>query len=99
MNKIPTLKEWLEHPAFYEQDTEMQDLLRTFIGKTAPGAIPCGTKIEKINSGEGDGHDDGDTGTVAGSAEGIGFGYWILWDDLPNGPFVFIAGHRIKVKE
>lgn len=67
----------------------------------APGAIPNGSKIKKVNSSADDGHRDGDQATVIGSlgpAEIQGrkaYGYFVVWDDTPEVP-CFIAEFRIE---
>ena len=74
-----------------------------YIGKEAPGAIPNGTVVEKINSiAHEDGHVDGSRAKVAGSMCPTDdplapdrFAYFVEWDDLPA-TYVFIAGHRIR---
>ena len=60
------------------------------IGSThhAPGAWPSGTRVMKINSGQGDGHQDGALATVLGSHQlgQHGLGYCVEWDDRPGMP-------------
>ncbi len=64
-----------------------------------------GTRIVKINSKEGDGHQDGDGGIIHGMlalpepVENDGFishgMYQVIWDDIPDIP-VLIADYRVK---
>ena len=72
----------------------------------APGALPNGTRILKINSKDEDTHGDGAAGTVTGSlsvpeepefADETYF-YFIEWDDLPALP-IGIRGSRIRAAE
>ncbi len=70
--------------------------LMLFTGQ-APGAIPNGTVIEKVNSAPGDGHLDGSLGRVIGSeAVAVGYAYFIEWNDVPGVP-VGVLGQRIRV--
>lgn len=70
--------------------------------KEAFGALPNGTRVVKKNSEPDDAHTDGETGTIrgsigaAGSADGICYGYFVEWDNLPGIP-VFIVDTRIEV--
>lgn len=79
-----------------------------FTRDEASGALANGTRIEKINSEKGDGHQDGDTGTILGSVsaevteEHFGakpknslMAYFIEWDDMPRYA-VGIGSNRIK---
>lgn len=76
----------------------------------APGALPNGTRVEKINSEPGDAHPDGTQGRVVGSwgplddetkeqlkEKGLppcDYFYFVEWDDIPDIP-VGIADRRI----
>jgi hypothetical protein len=65
----------------------------------APGALPNGTRVRKINSlGAKDAHQDGALATVVGSVGPLSgtYGYFVFWDDVPNIP-CFIAGNRIEI--
>lgn len=79
-----------------------------FTREEAPGAYENGTRIEKTNSAPGDGHHDGETGTVLGSLSAqdavneLGaqpkdsdLAYFIEWDDMPR-MAVGIGSARIK---
>ncbi len=47
------------------------------------GAIPNGTRIEKVNSAVDDAHRDGAQGKVLGSVRPrIGYAYFVEWDDI-----------------
>ena len=81
----------------------------TYTTNQAEGAIPNGTVVEKIRSDETDTHKDGALAIVVGSIgpyhmiqgkiPGPLYGYWVLWADMnPTCP-VFIAGHRIRIKD
>lgn len=67
----------------------------------AVGAMPNGTRVEKINSPPGEPHRDGDQATVISSVGPVPwqgymvYGYFVEWDDLP-GLYVFISGDRIR---
>lgn len=71
------------------------------VGKDAPGAEPCGTAMEKINSRPEDGHRDGARCTVIGSIStghvdpDVPVSYFVEWDDM-KGIAVFIAGDRLR---
>lgn len=62
------------------------------------GARPNGTRVAKINSVEGDGHQDGALGTVVAShlapEDGIVL-YFVVWDDLPT-MSVCVAEDRVR---
>lgn len=63
----------------------------------ADGAIPNGTRVEKVNSEPGDSFPDGTEGTVLASALVVelgAFGYYVAFDPRPVA--CFIAGYRIK---
>lgn len=75
----------------------------------AEGAFPNGTRIRKHSSEEGDSHPDGSLGTVLGSlkvegdaansfskAKGIGYLYFVEWDDSPK---VAVGTVDLKIKE
>jgi hypothetical protein len=70
----------------------------------ADGALLNGTRIQKVHSEPGDGHQDGAAGTVIGS---IGpqdmpdrYAYFIVWDEEPGaGLPVGITEGRVKVHE
>jgi hypothetical protein len=71
----------------------------------APGAIPNGTRVQKIAGDPTDAHVIGDLATVIGSMgpaelDGVSvYGYFVHWDDMPEVP-VFVAGIKIaEVKE
>lgn len=68
-----------------------------FDSSEAPGALPNGARVQKINSEPGDTHGDGAWATVRGSiGPALGtFGYYVEWDDHPGIP-VFIAGLRLN---
>lgn len=84
------------------------------IGRVAPGAIPNGTLVEKINSKSEDTHRDGSVGRILGSVgpldpaqvhqpdlpavEPAAYAYMIEWNDIPGIP-VFIAGNRLQLHE
>lgn len=77
-------------------------MLAFFTSDEAPGAIPNGTLVEKINSDPEDAHGDGSKAKVAGSLciSDIPdfeekYGYFVRWDDLPEAP-VFVTGSRIQ---
>ena len=70
----------------------------------AEGALPNGTRIEKVNSEPGDGHPDGAVGTVIGSigpAVIPGFPdryvYFVVWDEAP-GAGLPVGIRELKVK-
>lgn len=86
MNKrrlIPLLRDW---PGYVGK----------FVRDQAPGAIPNGQRIVKINTEPGDIHKDGDTGVVIGSIDVVKaapslanehrtrFFYFIEWDAMPK---------------
>ncbi len=67
----------------------------------APGALPNGALVEKLNTEPGDTHRDGARAVVVGSLgpyDGLPdpYGYFVEWDDIPGVP-VAIGGHRIRV--
>jgi len=80
----------------------------------APGAIPNGAVVEKVNSEPEDTHLDGVRATVVGSWGPTGvqvllkegnlhrlpdqYFYFVEWEDRPGLP-VGIGGHRIRVPE
>lgn len=69
------------------------------VNNQADGALPAGTRIEKIHSVGDDGHMDGAQGTVIGSLgpePGLGYGYFVQFDDAPNKVIVFIHEGRIR---
>ena len=64
-----------------------------FIPGSVAGALPNGTRIRKVNSQPGDGHADGDQGTVLASHGpvevpdlGTELLYFIDWDSHPGVP-------------
>jgi hypothetical protein len=67
-----------------------------FTRQQAPGAWPNGTRVRKVFGQSGDTHPDDATATVLGSVgdPGLGFGYFVEWDDLP-GAAVFVLGNRL----
>ena len=73
----------------------------------AEGALPNGTRIEKVNSEPGDGHQDGAAGKVIGSLQAVpspGFPeryvYFVAFDENPAaGVPVGIVEGRVKVWE
>jgi len=74
-----------------------------FTRNQAPGAIPNGAAVEKVNSEPGDCHHDGARATVVGSWGSLGvcrlpdrYFYFVEWEDRPGVP-VGIGGHRIRV--
>ncbi|MFQ5874778.1 MAG: hypothetical protein ACE5JL_13425 [Dehalococcoidia bacterium] len=75
-----------------------------FTTDQAPGAIPNGTRVEKINSEPGDGHPDGTTGRVIGSVAvedprlPARYVYFVEWVDLPAVP-VAVGDNRIREVE
>ncbi len=72
----------------------------------APGAMPNGTIVTKVNSLPTDAHPDGTPALIIGSVgpvdlpdfPGVKYGYFVVWDDMPSVP-VFIAGNRIEKVE
>lgn len=75
-----------------------------YVGQTAPGGIPNGSKVKKTNSKPGDKHPDGSIATVEGSvlapdpANPSGdpvVCYLVIWEDRPGDVF-FITEHRIE---
>jgi len=80
----------------------------SFVGLTAEGAYPNGTRIEKCNTEDGDTFPDGTLGTVKGSIGGatmqhpngtiIDKMYAIEWDPIP-GVHIMITNNRIKEHE
>jgi hypothetical protein len=76
-----------------------------FTRQQAKGALPNGTRVQKIASGPGDAHKDGEWATVLGSlvAEEFdgrknAYGYFVAWDDHPELP-VFCTGWRLTKEE
>jgi|SRR5262245_10664884 len=69
-----------------------------------PGALPNGTRVEKVKGDEGDTHAVGARATVIGSMQAppnvpaIGIGYFVEWDDMPGVP-VFVAGWKLGALE
>lgn len=68
----------------------------------APGALPNGTRIRKVNSEPGDSSPDGALGTVQSSVEnttdqfpGCRFAYFVEWDHMPRA-FVGIMATKIE---
>lgn len=63
----------------------------------AAGAMLNGSRVRKVASEPRDAHQNGALATVLGSmhAPGIGFGYFVAWDDDPLFA-VFVAGHRCE---
>ena len=66
----------------------------------AAGALLNGTRVQKVNSEPGDGHQDGACGTVIGSVEAgqvPGFSdryvYFVAWEDAPG------AGVPVGIRE
>ena len=66
----------------------------------AEGALPNGTRIEKVNSEPGDGHQDGAAGTVIGSIGPVEipdftdrYAYFVAWDEDPG------AGLPVGIRE
>lgn len=76
-----------------------------FTRQQAEGALSNGTRVAKINSENGDGHQDGAEGTILGSigpadadiqAEfGAEFAYFVEWDDQPK-TAVGITSNRVR---
>jgi hypothetical protein len=68
-----------------------------YVTDEAPGAVPNGTVMEKINSEHDDAHPDGAQCVVIGSISDTqrGYGYFVVWDDTPD-TAVFITGTRLK---
>lgn len=84
-----------------------------FTRATAPGALPRGTRVRKVQSEEGDAHPVGSMATVIGSVGGAevaakfpelaalepsGIGYFVMWDDMP-GAAVFITAKKLAPVE
>ncbi len=74
-----------------------------FTSKQAPGAIPNGAVVEKVNSEPGDDHTNGARATVVGSWGPIDddrlpdrYFYFVEWEDRPGIP-VGVSGNRIQV--
>jgi len=67
-------------------------------GGQAEGAIPNGTRVEKVKSDPDDGHQDGDTATVRGSISTFEnrYLYAVEFDDVPGVKIVIISS-RIGV--
>lgn len=76
----------------------------------AEGNLPNGTRVRKVRSLLGDGHQNGALGTVVGALEandeikaelrrrafnGVEWMYWVVWDDQP-GVSVAITDNRIE---
>jgi len=69
----------------------------------APGAIPNGAVVEKVNTKQGDTHPDGARATVVVSFGPVDelpgrYFYFVEWEDLPGLP-VGIGGDRIGIPE
>ncbi len=94
-------REWLdenpEWPGVLEIDG-LEEVMPTPVEShdEAPGALPNGTLVEKINTEPDDQHPDGALAHVIGSAgsKEHGFVYCVAWEDFPGLP-VWIAGHRV----
>jgi hypothetical protein len=72
-----------------------------FTRETAPGAIPSGARVRKVNSEPGDGHKDGSVGTVLGSmshpeVHGGAVFYFVEWDTRPR-MAVSVMGFKVEV--
>ena len=73
----------------------------------AEGALPNGSRVEKVNSERADGHRDGALGTVIGSiavpeTPGLTdrYVYFVAWDEDPAaGIPVGIRAGRVRAKE
>ena len=57
----------------------------------AEGALPNGSRVEKVNTSPGDGHQDGAMGKIIGSVETPGvpgfpdrYVYFVAWDEDPG---------------
>jgi len=63
------------------------------ITSEAKGALPNGTRVEKMNSEKGDNHRNGALGTVKGSVYDLrlGYLYFVRWDDMPTLPIGTVA--------
>jgi hypothetical protein len=60
-------------------------------------AIANGTRVIKVQSVEGDAHQDGSGAKVIGSLRTPkGIVYFVEWDDMPSLP-VGVAAHRVQV--
>lgn len=64
----------------------------------APGAMPNGTRVEKVASEPGDTHQDGAIARILGSIHHpmVGYGYFVAWDTHPRAA-VFVAEARVKM--
>jgi hypothetical protein len=104
--------EWNERPGggLIPPAKEMA-ALNMIVGLQAPGAIPNGRRVRKVNSRPKDATPEGTEGTVLGSVGGaepvilendvIHYGYVIEWDNFPTLPghdktAVFITSSRVE---
>jgi hypothetical protein len=67
------------------------ELLDYMLDRTEPGAIPCGTRVKKGPTRDGDIHPEGSLATVRGSCGPIShegednvYGYLLEFDDTPH---------------
>jgi len=81
-------------------EKNMGDVLRQ-ANEQAEGAIPNGTRVEKINSNSSDAHVDGSEGIIVASVGPIvhlgrmTISYFVCWDDAPDFP-VGILDSRVR---
>lgn len=88
----------------HEIDPQLASLA-VVIRTQAPGALPNGTRVEKVGFEDGDSHEPGQQGTIIGS---VGphdymerkevYGYFVCWDDRPALP-VFTASWKLREKK
>jgi hypothetical protein len=68
-----------------------------FTREQAPGALPNGTRIVKVQTEKGDAHPIGARATVLGSmaAPNVGLGYFVEWDAKPRCA-VFVVDWKVR---
>lgn len=77
-------------------------LLLTPVLVDAAGALPAGTRVEKVWSPGGDTHERGSRGTIYGSrgplryVTGDVYCYWVQWDADAEGTLTLVSDLKIR---